>query len=220
MFPDFGERTVKINHCNNVFIVPKLSILQYSQAIKIINEAEAGLKIHSDGVEMRKITNAACDKLWALLQMILPKAILCARDMFAYNDLVELCMHLAFGTYLDDKIKDDAQKYYEPPELPDYQFKAMRILSQFGAYTLAELLNEPASIFFAMSDYAERITADRAIGLIAEGVKAAFGNFDRLAAKRGSQTIPNPNCTQADILLAHRQEIQELTGHYRNTGVQ
>lgn len=208
MFPDFGERNVKINHRDKIFVVPKLSILQYSQAIKIINDAETQLQTPPG--------DSACDKLWTLLQTVLPGKILRDRDMFDYNDLVELCMYLAFGTYLDNKVNEHTQEYYEVPKLPDYQFKAMRILSQLGAYTIEELLNEPASIFFAMSDYVDRITADNAIELLAAGVKAAFGNSDRLRAKRGSLTIPNPNYTRADSSLERKQEMEEFLENYQS----
>jgi len=214
MFPDFGERTVEISHCARIFIVPKLSILQYSQAIKIINDADSQLQNHHDDAVLRDISDRACGKLWVLLEMLLPKKILRDRNIFDYHDLVELCMYLAFGSYLDDKIKGHSQKYYEPPTQPDYQFKAARILSQFRAYTLEKLLNEPASIFFALSDYVDRITADNAIELIAAGIKAAFSNFEQLSAKRGSLTIPNPNCTQRDILLEGKQETEEFLDNY------
>jgi hypothetical protein len=210
MFPDFGERTVEIIHCHKIFIVPKLSILQYSQAIKIINDADLQLQNRLGDAALRDISDRACGKLWVLLETFLPEKILLDRDMFDYNDLVELCMYLAFGSYLDNKLKEHGPKYYEPPTQPDYQFKAARILSRFSAYTLEKLLNEPASIFFALSDYVDRITADNAIELIAAGVKAAFANFDQLVAKRGSLTIPNPNCTQRDISLEGKQEIKEF----------
>lgn len=193
MFPDFGEKTVKINHHGKIFIVPKLSILQYSHVIEIINESEAQM-------------HTACEELWLLLETVLPEDILRDRDIFEYSDLVELCLHLAFGTYLDDKIKETGKDYYEVSTLPDYQFKATRILSQFSGYTLEKLLNEPASIFLALSDYTERINADNAIELIAEGVKAAFNNFEQLIVKRGSLTILNQNCTQADVLRQHKKE--------------
>ena len=210
MFPDFGERTVEISHCGKIFIVPKLSILQYSQAIKIINDADSQLQNHHGDALLQGISDRACGKLWAQLETVLPEKILRDRGMFDYNDLVELCMYLAFGSYLDNKIKEHSQKYYEPSTQPDYQFKAMRILSQFSAYTLEKLLNEPASIFFALSDYVDRITADNAIELIAAGTKAAFTNFDQLVAKRGSLTISNPNCTQRDISLEVEQEMKEF----------
>jgi len=197
MFPDFEERTVEINHCDKIFIVQKLSILQYSQAIKIITKNDERI-------------DTAIKKIWILLETVLPEQIIQDCDMFDYNDLVELCMHLAFGSYLDDKIKEDGRKYFEVSTLPDYQLKAARILAQFGAYTLEKLLNEPASIFFALSDYAERVSADKAIDIVAEGVKAAFSNFEQLSAKRGSLTIPNRNCTQADISLEYKQEIENL----------
>ena len=206
MFPDFGERTVEIIHCDKIFIVPKLSILQYSQAIKIINEVDN----HYSDAALQDISDRACGKLWVLLETLLPERILLDRDMFDYNDLVELCMYLAFGSYLDNKIKEHSPEYYEPPTQPDYQFKAARILSQFGAYTLETLLNEPASIFFALSDYVDRITADNAIELIAAGAKAAFTNSDWLATKRGSLTISNPNCTQKDISLEVEKEMKEF----------
>ena len=102
------------------------------------------------------------------------------------------------------------------PSLPDYQFKAMRILGQIGAYTIESLLNEPASIFFALSEYLDRINADRAIELIAEGVKAAFSDFDQLLHKRGNLTIPNPNYTQRDISLERQQELEEFLQDYKN----
>ncbi|MCK4981858.1 MAG: hypothetical protein KAS17_02990, partial [Victivallaceae bacterium] len=92
MFPDFGERTVEISHCDKIFIVPKLSILQYSQAIKIINEADN----HYSNAALQDISDRACGKLWILLETLLPERILLDRDMFDYNDLVELCMYLAF----------------------------------------------------------------------------------------------------------------------------
>lgn len=209
MFPDFGERNVKINHRDKIFIVPKLSILQYSQAIKIINDAETQPQTHPG--------DTACDKLWTLLQTVLPGKILRDRDMFDYNDLVELCMYLAFGSYLDNRLNGHTQKYYEPTTLPDYQFKAMRILSQLGVYTIEELLNEPASIFFAMSDYVDRITADNAIELLAAGVKAAFSDSDQLRAKRGSLTIQNPNCTYADSSLERQQEMKEFLDNYQSS---
>jgi hypothetical protein len=196
MFPDLSERTVEISHHDKIFTVPKLSILQYSRIIEIINTVERTGKI-----------NTACKELWILLETVLPEEILKDCDIFAYNDLVELCMYLAFGSYFDDTIQDSGQKYYETSTLPDYQFKAARILSQFSAYTLEKLLNEPASIFFALSDYADRISADNALEIIAEGVKAAFTNFKQLSAKRGSLTIPNPNCTQTDILLEYKNVI-------------
>lgn len=214
MFPDFGERTVEIIHCDKIFIVPKLSILQYSQAIKIINDADSQLQNRLGDAALQDISDRACGKLWVLLETLLPEKILLDRDMFDYNDLVELCMYIAFGSYLDNKIKEHIPKYYEPPTQSDYQFKATRILSQFGAYTLEKLLNEPASIFFAMSDYVDRITADNAIELIAAGTKAAFTNFDQLVAKRGSLTISNPNCTQRDISLEVEQEMKEFLDSY------
>ena len=201
MFPDFSERTVKISHRNKLFIVSKLSILQYSQAIKIINETD---KLHNDDI----IKNSS-KKLWKVLEAVLPKKILRDRDIFNYSDLVELCIYLAFGSYLDDKIKDNKQ-YHKVSSLPDYQFKAARILSQFSYYTLEKLLNEPASIFFTLSDYAERINADNAIELIAEGIKAAFSNSEQLSAKRGNLTIANPNYTRADISLEYKHEIERL----------
>jgi len=201
MFPDFSERTVKIKHRNKTFIVPKLSILQYSQVIKIINQTD---RQHNDDI----IKNSR-KKLWNVLESVLPKKILRARNIFNYTDLVELCIYLAFGSYLDNKIKDSKQ-YHELSSLPDYQFKAARILSQFSSYTLEKLLNEPASIFFTLSDYAERIRADNAIELIAEGIKAAFSNSEHLTAKRGSLTIANPNYTRADISLEYKHEIERF----------
>ena len=198
MFPELSERTVEISHDDKIFTVPKLSILQYSRMIEIINAVERTGNI-----------DKACKNLWLILETVLPETILSDRDIFTYNDLVELCMHLAFGTYLDDEIQDSEQKYYETSMLADYQFKAARILSQFSAYTLEKLLNEPASIFFALSDYADRISADNAIEIIAGGVNAAVSNFEQLSAKRGSLTIPNPNCTQTDISLEY-QEFMKL----------
>ena len=198
MFPELSERTVEISHHDKIFTVPKLSILQYSRMIEIINAVERTGNI-----------DKACKKLWLILETVLPETILSDRDIFTYNDLVELCMHLAFGTYLDDEIQDSEQKYYETSMLPDYQFKAARILSQFSAYNLEKLLNEPASIFFALSDYADRISADNAIEIIAKGIKAAFSNFEQLSAKRGSLTIPNSNCTQTDISREY-QEFMKL----------
>ncbi len=203
MFPDFSERIVEIKHKDHIFTVPKLSILQYSQAIKIMNQVDLQ-------VDRAMNTEIACEKLWLLLENVLPETILCDRDVFAYNDLVELCMHLSFGTYLDDKIKDHSQKYYESSTLPDYQFKAARILSQFSAYTIEKLMDEPASIFFALSDYAERLRADNAIELIASGVKEAFSNSEQLVLKRGSLTTPNPNCTQIDILQEYMHEVENI----------
>ncbi len=215
MFPDFSERTVEINHCDKIFVVPKLSILQYSQANKIINQAEAQLRTCHSYPELQDISNEACKKLWTLLEKVLPENILRDRNIFEYNDLVELCIYLAFGSYLDNKIKEvDKKKYYEASNLPDYQFKAMRILSQFGSYTLEKLLDEPASIFFALSDYVDRIIADSAIEFVAEGVKVAFSNSDQLIAKRGNLTIPNPNCTQADISLEQKQETENFLKNY------
>ena len=198
MFPELSERIVEISHHDKIFTVPKLSILQYSRMIEIINAVERTGNI-----------DKACKKLWLILETVLPETILSDRDIFTYNDLVELCMHLAFGTYLDDKIQDSEQKYYETSMLPDYQFKAAHILSQFSAYTLEKLLNEPTSIFFALSDYADRISADNAIEIIAKGIKAAFSNFEQLSAKRGSMTIPNRNCTQTDISREY-QEFMKL----------
>ena len=203
MFPDFSERIVEINHKNQIFTVPKLSVLQYSQAMKIMNQIDLR-------VDERVDVDIACRKLWLLLENVLPEAILRDRDIFAYNDLVELFMYLSFGTYLDDKIKDDGQKCYEPSTLPDYQFKAARILSQFSAYTLEKLMNEPASIFFALFDYADRVRVENAMELIGDGVKAAFSNSEHLAVKRGSLTIPNPNCTQADILQEYKHEVEKI----------
>ena len=185
MFPDFSERTVEIKHRNNIFSVQKLSILQYSRTMTIIHEADARMRIYNN----KDIIKNASQKLWLILKTILPKKILRDRHIFKYNDLVELCVYLAFGSYLDDKIKESETKYHEAPSLPDCQFKAARILSQFSAYTLENLLNEPASIFFALSDYAERINADNAIEVIAEGIKAAFNNSEQLKTKRGSLTI-------------------------------
>lgn len=208
MFPDFGERTVEISHCDEIFTVPKLSISQYSQAIKIINEVDSQMPA-------TVISDRACKNLWLLLETILPEKILCDRGLFAYNDLVEFCLYLAFGSYLDNKGREHKRKYYEAPALPDYQFKAARILSRFSAYTLEKLLNEPASIFFALSDYADRITADHALELVAAGLKAAFSNFDQLNAKRGSMTILNPNCTQGDILLEEKQETEAFLENYQ-----
>jgi hypothetical protein len=217
MFPDFGERTVEISHCDKIFIVLKLSILQYSQAIKIINDADSQLQNRHGDAVLQNISDRVCGKLWVLLETVLPEKILRDRGMFDYNDLVELCMYLAFGSYLDNKIKEHSQKYYEPLTQPDYQFKAMRILSQFSAYTIEKLLNEPASIFFALSDHVDRIIADNAIELIKAGVKAAFGNSDQLVAKRGSLTISNPNCTQRDIFLEGKQEMEGFLSKYHNS---
>lgn len=208
MFPDFSERTVEINHRNKIFTVPKLSILQYSRLMKIIDEADARMRTCRNDSELRDLSDRACKKIWLLLEAVLPKKILRDQDIFAYNDLIELCIYLAFGSYLDDKIRESGQKYYEAAVLPDYQFKAARILSQFGAYTMEKLLNEPASIFFALSAYADRLSADNAVELIAEGVKAAFGNFEQLRAKRGSLTIQNPNYSKADISLEYRDELK------------
>ena len=199
MFPDFSERTVKIKHKKQIFSVSKLSILQYGQVMEIVSQVDRAADV-----------DIACEKLWLLLEAVLPEAILCDRNMFAYNDLVELCMHLSFGTYLDDKIKEDGQKLHEASTLPDYQFKAARILSQFNAYTIEKLMNEPASVFFALSDYAERLTADNAIELIANGVKAAFSNPGQLGSKRGSLTIPNPKCTKKDILQEYKHEVENM----------
>ena len=209
MFPDFSERTVKISHRDKIFIVPKLSILEYSQVTEIIKEAESQAQICSDD---EIIYSRAGDKLWDLLKNFFKD-----RHIFAYNDLVELCIYLAFGSYLDDKVDNAALgKYYELPSLPDYQFKAMRILTQVGAYTLESLLNEPASIFFALSEYLDRVNADRAIELVAEGVKAAFSDVDKLLLKRGNLTIPNPHCTPADISLGNQQELQDFLQDYKN----
>jgi len=185
MFPDFCERTVEISHNNKIFTAAKLSILQYSRTIKIINEAERTGNI-----------DAAREKLWLLLETVLPEDILKDRETFAYNNLVELCIHLAFGAYLDDKIAETDEKYHEASRLPDYQFEAARILSQFSAYTLEKLLDEPASVFFALSDYADRMIADNALEIITNGVKAAFSNCKQLSAKRGSLTVPNPDCSR------------------------
>ena len=212
MFPDFGERTVEIKHCEKIFVVQKISILQYSQAIKIINEVDSQLQNHNSDAELSDSCKIACQKLWALLETVLPEKILLDREIFDYNDLVELCMHLAFGSYLDNGTNGHRQKYYESSVHPDYQLKAARILSRFSAYTFEKLLNEPASIFFALSDYADRITADNAIEFIAAGVKAAFDNSDQLIAKRGNLTIPNPDCTQRDIALEDKQEMEEFLG--------
>jgi hypothetical protein len=204
MFPDFAERTVKISHRNKIFVVPKLSILQYSQALKIINAAER-----------QGLAEESRCKLWELLEGVLPEKISHDRDMFDYNDLVELCMFLAFGSYLDNRINEQSEKYYEPPNLPDYQFKAMRILSQLGGYTLEGLLNEPASIFFALSDYVDRVTADKAIELIAAGINGTVNNLNQLKAKRGSLTVSNPNCTQMDISHEQQQEMEEFLKDYQ-----
>ncbi len=188
MFPDFGERTVEVNHNNKMFTVPKLSILQYSHVENIISEVERTGNI-----------DAGCRKLWLLLETVLPEEIFRDDKIFAYNDLVELCMHLAFGTYLDGKNSVADKKYCEMSRLPDYQLEAARILSQFSAYTIEKLLDEPASVFFALSDYADRIIADNAIEIIASGIKAAFNDSKQLSAKRGSLTVPNPGCVQADV---------------------
>ena len=214
MFPDFAERSVKISHRDKIFIIPKLSILQYSQVLEIIDEVEKQEQIYPDDATIYAKT---CDKLWIVLKKVLPRRILKDRNIFEYNDLVELCIYLAFGSYLDNKVKDLAGKYYEMPSLPDYQFKAMRILGEIGAYTLEELLNEPASIFFALSEYLDRINADRAIEFIAEGVKAAFGDLDQLLHKRGDLTISNPNYTQRDISLERQQELEEFLQDYKNS---
>ena len=188
MFPDFSERTVEINHNNKRFTVPKLSILQYSRTMKIMREAEITGNI-----------NTAGKKLWLLLETVLPEDILRDREIFAYNELAELCIYLAFGTYLDDKSMEVDEEYCDVPNLPDYQFEAARILSQFNAYTLEKLLDEPASVFFAMSDHADRVIADNAIEIIANGVKAAFSNFKQLSTKRGGLTVPNPDSSRNDI---------------------
>jgi hypothetical protein len=188
MFPDFSERTVEINHSSKRFTVPKLSILQYSQAVKIMWEAEITGNISTAG-----------KKLWLLLETVLPEDILRDREIFAYNELAELCIYLAFGTYLDDKSMEADEEYCDVPNLPDYQFEAARILSQFNAYTLEKLLDEPASVFFAMSDHADRVIADNAIEIIANGVKAAFSNFKQLSTKRGGLTVPNPDSSRNDI---------------------
>ncbi len=208
MFPDFCERSVEISHRNKIFTVSKLSIFQYSRVMKIINEADARMRTCHNDAEIMAISERTCKKIWMLLETSLPKKILRDRDIFNYNDLIELCIHLAFGSYLDDKIKESRQKYYESSVLPDYQFKAARILAQFSSYTLEKLLNEPASIFFALADYADRISADNAIELISEGVKAAFGNVEQLKVRRGSLTIQNPNCSKADISLEYRDELK------------
>ena len=199
MFPDFSERMVKIKHQNQIFSVPKLSVLQYSHVMEIISQVDSAADLE-----------IACEKLWLLLENVLPETVLCDRNMFPYNDLVELCMYLAFGTYLDDKFKENAQKFYEPSILPECQFKAARILSQFSAYTIEKLMNEPASIFFALSDYAERVRADNAAEFIADGIKAAFSSSEQLNSKRGSLTIPNPKCTQTDILQEYRHEVGNI----------
>ena len=215
MFPDFAERSVKISHRDKIFIIPKLSLLQYSQVLEIINQAEKQEQIYPDDAT---IYAKACDKLWIVLKKVLPRRILKDRNIFEYNDLVELCIYLAFGSYLDNKVDNSSHgKYYEIPSLPDYQFKAMRILGEIGAYTVEELLNEPASIFFALSEYLDRINADRAIEFIAEGVKAAFSDFDKLLHKRGDLTIPNPNYTQRDISLERQQELEEFLQDYKNS---
>ncbi|MDD5697181.1 MAG: hypothetical protein PHH77_01070 [Victivallaceae bacterium] len=210
MFPDFGERTVEIKHRGKIFVVPKLSILQYGEVLKIITEAETQLQNGPGAAALRNIVAAAGRKLWTVLRPVLPEKIFRDRGRFEYDELVELGIHLAFGTYLDDKIKGPTQKYYEPSRLPDYQFKAVRILNRLGAYSLETLLNEPASIFFALSDYVERADADQAVELVTAGVKAAFGNPDRLAERRGSLTIPNPNYSPADMTIERRKEMEEF----------
>ena len=182
MLHDFSEGTVEISHNNKLFTVPKLSILQYSRAVKIMNE-----------VEMTGNIDLACKRLWLLLETVLPEDILRDREVFAYNDLAEMCIHLAFGTYLDDKSAGTDKEYYEVSRLPDYQLEAARILSRFSAYTLEKLFNEPASVFFALSDYAGRIAADNAIETVANGIKASFSNLKQLSAKRGSPTVSNPD---------------------------
>ncbi|MDD5599129.1 MAG: hypothetical protein PHV82_14375 [Victivallaceae bacterium] len=147
MFPDFSERTVEIKHCGKIFTVPKLSVLQYSRVIEIIGNADKYLRDNDSGASIRDITSEACGKLWEILAAVLPGDILQDRDMFKYDDLAELCMYTAFGSYLDGKTAGKG-KYYEAAQHPDYQLKAARILSRFGAYTAETLLNEPASVFF------------------------------------------------------------------------
>lgn len=184
MFPDFSENNVEIIHDNQRFTVPKLSILQYSRVVKIMQEAEI-----SGNIDM------ACEYLWLELETVLPDDILQNRELFSYHELTGLCMHLAFGTYLDGKSQEANKEYCESLDLPDYQFAAARILSRFSAYTLEILLNEPASVFFALSDYARRMDADNAMETIAAGVNAAFSNSKQLSAKRGRLTVPNPACS-------------------------
>jgi hypothetical protein len=214
MFADFSERTVEIKHCGKIFTVSKLSILQYSRIIEIISSADAYLRDNDSDKPIRNIISEACEELWKILESILPAGILRDRYLFKYNDLVELCMHIAFGSYLDRKSAGRG-KYYESAQHPDYQLKAARILSRFGGYTLETLLDEPASIFFALAEYAERITADNALEFVAAGIKAAFDSADQLLAKRGSLTVSNPDCTQADFSVERKMEMEEFLKNYQ-----
>lgn len=214
MFPDFSERTVEIKHCGKLFTVPKLSVLQYSRVLEIISDADKDWRDGDSAAPLQKISAAACEKLWKILETVLPGEILRDRAMFKYNDLVELCMYTAFGSYLDGKAAGKG-KYYESAQRPDYQLKAARILSRFGAYTLETLLNEPASVFFALSEYAERITADSALETVAAGVRAAFGGAEQVLAKRGSLAVSNPDCTPVDSSAERRMEMDEFLKDYR-----
>ncbi|MDD5727076.1 MAG: hypothetical protein PHV59_00800 [Victivallales bacterium] len=204
MFPDFGERTVEICHCGKIYIVAKLSVLHYSRVVAVVkNAADAG---------------EAHTQLWAVLQKLLPRQISRSRDLFTYRETVEFCLHLAFGSGLNrkDVEKEPGTKIPEPPELPDYQFEAARIMTQFPAYTPEKLLAEPASIFFALAGYAARISADKALEIIAAGIREACGNPGGLRTKRGNSKQPNPHCKPRDIILTQQREIKSILSERQN----
>jgi hypothetical protein len=48
-----------------------------------------------------------------------------------------------------------------------------------------------------MSDHADRVIADNAIEIIANGIKAAFSNCKQLSTKRGGLTVPNPDSSKS-----------------------
>ena len=196
MFPKFGERTVEICHDCKTYTVPKLSILRYCEVLEIVNKSED--------------TVAGGEQLWKILKTVIPLKIFNCRASFSYFETVELCMHLALGTMLKDVDLNEKQDVSQLPEIPDYQFIAARIMAQFPAYTLEKIMAEPASRFFALAEYAERISADKALGTITAGIRAAFDNIERLRAKRGNMNLPNPHCSPRDIMLARRQEMKDF----------
>ena len=202
MFPDFGERTVKLCHKNKVYIVPKLSILQYGNVFEIVNNLEC--------------TVMAGKKLWEVLKPVVPSRVFNCRDSFSYLETVELCMYLAFGSMLNSIKTDEAQQAFQLPEIPDYQFAAARVITQFPAYNLEKLLAEPASVFFTLAEYAERISVDKALETIATGIRGAFDNVERLRTKRGNLNLPNPHCSPRDIMLARQQEMKDFVSRRRS----
>jgi phage gp36-like protein len=215
MFPVFSEKAVKIKHHNKIFDVPKLSILQYSQVVQIVNETETSVKNSISEKKAQRIIKEASGKLIAVIKDKLPVEIIRKKRIFSYSQLVDLCVHMAFGSFLDGKITHEVRKYYEPAKLPDYEFLTMRILSCFKGYTLEKLLNEPASTFFALLEGTKRVMADNSIELIAEGVRGAFNDLDNLKKKRGSLKLNNPRHTPLDTANEKKEEMKKFLISYK-----